>query len=123
MTEWNAAEADFQRYYGIDLAHYIWVERASARRINALFQALGPDSASFRAQHPDDWAWGNEHELLAVNAELTDALYRAFFRANSKTGASQPRPIKITRPTQPKRQGTTMDELRVMFPNMTEREL
>lgn len=95
----------------------MWVEQASARRVTALMHGLGPDGALYRALRPDDWMWTAEHELLALNAELTDALYRAFIRANSREGSQQPKPVKIPRPGQQNRRqrGTTLAELTQMM--------
>lgn len=78
---------------------------------------LTPTGAIFRSIRPDDWMWSSEHELLALNAELTDAMYRAFIRANSKEGSQQPKPIKIPRPGQSveRKRGTTLDELTKMM--------
>lgn len=42
--------------------------------------------------------WTPELELLAINAELTHALYAAFVAANSKKGAQVPKPLRIPRP-------------------------
>jgi len=86
-----------------------------------LFLGLGPDSATFRAQKPESWFWSNEHELLAINAEITDAVYRALVAAHSDKNATQPKPLKIPRPGAKRQRGTTMGELSSMFPNMKER--
>lgn len=89
----------------------------SARRATALVHGLGPDSALFRAVNPELARWSEEKELLAINAEVTDALHRSYIRAHSDKHDPQPKPIKITRPHRIKeeRRGTSLDELGQMF--------
>jgi hypothetical protein len=42
--------------------------------------------------------WSPELELLAVQCEVTHALYRAYVGAHSKKGAKLPPPLQIPRP-------------------------
>lgn len=98
------------------MSRAVWVDGMTARRFLALFNGIGPGSAVHRAADPEAWHWQTEHELLALVAELVDMGNRQFVRANSKEGATQPKPIVITRPGQVtrKQRGTTLDELMTM---------
>lgn len=42
--EWGALEADFQRFYGLDLRRLLWVERVGLRRLWDLIVGLPPES-------------------------------------------------------------------------------
>lgn len=87
------------------------------RRFVALFDGLGPDTATARAIQPDTWHWTSQHELLATLAELVDQGNRYFLLANSKEGTTQPRPIQITRPGKgaQREKGSTLAEVQSMM--------
>lgn len=72
--------------------------------------------------------WGNVEELLAVNAEVTDAGNRLFYSAHTKKGTPAPKPLKIPRPERTataaaggakpaskKRRPATSEEMRAFF--------
>lgn len=67
--------------------------------------------------------WGNVEELLAVAIENIDATNRILYAANSKKGATQPKPIKVPRPSGqtgetdpvPKKRPATSEELARYF--------
>lgn len=52
VNHWDSVEADFQRFYGIDLRAYFG--RESVRRIWVLVKALPADAALWRAAPPAD---------------------------------------------------------------------
>lgn len=94
----DALEADFQRYYGLDLRDAIWGENAmGARRFMALVQWLPKDAAFFRAQNPS-WEWDQDTELLAELIEVMDVGNRMYYEANTDKTAKQMKPVKIQRP-------------------------
>lgn len=45
--EWGALEADFQRFYGLDLRRLLWVEGVGCRRLWDLISGL-PDGSAFQ---------------------------------------------------------------------------
>lgn len=114
VTEhFDALEADFQREYGLNLSQEI--ETIETKRMVHLVTGLSPDSALARKMNPESWHWKNEHELLAVIAELLDRHDRHFIRANTEKGQKQPNPIEIARPWKKVKQhsrGTSMSEFR-----------
>lgn len=73
---------------------------------------------------PRATGWGNVEELLAALIETVDAGNRLYFRAHTKKGKEQPKPIRVPRPTKapgedgavrkPKRQATS-EEMRAFF--------
>lgn len=96
MTHFDTLEADFTRYYQIDLPAAMWGPTPlSARRVGSLVRGLPPDSALSRKldAHP---GWGNVEELLATIAELTDIGNRALIGVH--TGQMPPETIAIRRP-------------------------
>lgn len=80
--------------------------------------ALGFELGDHRAT-----GWGNVEELLAALVELTDGTNRLLFRANTKKGVTQPKPIKVPRPsgepgeTEPvkRKRPATSEELKAFF--------
>jgi len=43
--DWGVIEADFQRFYGLDLRRVLWVDRVGVRRLWDLIAGLPPESA------------------------------------------------------------------------------
>lgn len=43
--QWDALEADFLRFYGVDLRRLLWVERVGVRRLWSLMAGLPSGSA------------------------------------------------------------------------------
>lgn len=121
VEHFDAVEADFARFYGLDLSAILWgPEPVTYRRLAVLVRgipwesALGFSTGNYRP------GWGPTEELLAVLAELVDAGNRLFFRVHAKRGASQPKPIEITRPPDPnevpkQRRPATSEDLRAIF--------
>lgn len=100
----GAAEADFRRFYGIDLRLACWGERPfGLRRLAALVGGLPTDSALWRAMQPELAGWGTQEELLALLCEISDATNQILVRVNSKRGAPAPRPLRVPRPYDRKR--------------------
>lgn len=100
----EAMEADFQRYYGLDLRACLWGETPmGVRRLCALIDHLPLDSALARDQARDTLGsgWNMDTELLAKVAELVDTTNRILVKVNSKPGTPEPRPIFIPRPYTP----------------------
>lgn len=116
-AHFGALEADFQRYYNLDLRRALWGEAAiGARRLINLIEWLPPESALARSCDPlyAGTGWDNKTELLATIAELVDQHSRMFFIANSKKGTHPPKPIKIPRPGQRQEGRKTMDSVQAM---------
>lgn len=83
------------------LSEAVWGEQAiGVRRLHSLISGLPPTSALARELYPDTVGadWGVTEELLATALELIDLGNRQFLMANSKSGTSAPKPIRITRP-------------------------
>lgn len=78
-----------------------------ARRYRALIRGLGPNTAFHRSLDPDGWAWSSAEELMALQAELLDAIARMTFLANAKPGTTPPKPLEVQRPNRPTTQKTT----------------
>lgn len=98
------------------LTEALWGEQAvGSRRLQSLISGLPPTSALARDMNPDTIGsdWGNTQELLATALELIDVGNRQFVMANSKKGAKAPKPIKIARPweikKEPKRPATASE--------------
>ena len=63
-TRFEAVEADFQRFYGIDLGE-LWTGRLGPRRAARLASQLPPDAAIFRRPDSlDDQFYSLEAQLL-----------------------------------------------------------
>lgn len=109
----DALEADFQHYYGIDLADALYGERSiSTRRVVNLVRWLPPEAAVWRAL---EQSWSTGEELQALTIELLDSIRRLYIQANTKKGTKLPEPIEIRRPWTPKnatrKSGTTLREM------------
>lgn len=121
VEHYAAIEADFQRFYGLDLGLALWgPEPVSYRRLSVLVRGIPAESALGFSTGGYRPGWGATEELLALVAEVIDHGNRLFFKAHSKRGAQQPKPLKITRPADPleepkKRRPATSEDLREMF--------
>lgn len=121
VEHFDAVEADFARFYGVDLPAALWgPEPVTYRRLAVLVRGIPAESALGFATGGYRPGWGATEELLAVLAELVDLGNRTFFRVNSKRGAQQPRPIEIPRPPDPneepkKRRPATSEDLKALF--------
>lgn len=95
IDHFAAIEADFQRFYALNLPDALWGRRRmSARRLASLVRMIPSDSATARASS----GWSNLEELLALNAELSHATWRLLAIVHSKEGAKIPDPLQIPRP-------------------------
>lgn len=97
---WDALDADFQRFYGLDLAAACWgPEEIGLRRLHVLIQHLPTDSALSRSM---GWAWDDHREMTATLVELQHdqavsarALVQAF---SGKKFRGPPEPLRWPRP-------------------------
>lgn len=107
----DAAEADWARYYGRPLHLDLYgPEPMSARRVASLVRWLPPDAAVWRSAGT---AWDVKTELAATTVELLDALLGVTVQVNSKK-PKKVEPTRIPRPWQSERKrdgGTTLGEL------------
>jgi len=102
--QFDTIEADFQRFYGLDLGEACWGDNhVGVRRLMALIRGLPPESTLSRVT--GDW-WTEGHELTASLVELTHAVAQAS-QLSAQTGWAQvagkkqfpkPDPLKIPRP-------------------------
>lgn len=110
----EALEADFQRYYQIDLANALYgPQPLGARRFVALIKWLPPEAAIWRATST---TWTTDNELAALTIEMLDSLRRLYIQAHSKKGGTPPKPIEIPRPWKrkekaPAKRGTSLAEM------------
>lgn len=101
IEHWAPIEADFRRFYQLDLPAAIFgANPVSARQFGSLVQALPVDSALARALDPDHQEWRNTEELLAILAEVSHATYRLLWAVNTKPNTPRPEPLEIPRPGQ-----------------------
>lgn len=99
MTHFPQLEADFARYYQLDLPAAVWGDPPmSARRLATLTAELPPDSATARAAGGVPAGWGTAEELLATLVEVTHAGNAMFHRVHSEKGARPMEPVRIPRP-------------------------
>lgn len=71
---WDAVEADFARYYQLDLTDACFgAGQVGARKLLSLVRYLPADGAVGRVENPDWWWWRPEFEYLAVTAEFVVA--------------------------------------------------
>lgn len=100
-------EADFQRYYRLDLRHEVQV--TGVRRLAALVRGLPPDSALRR----DGAAWTQADELAAVAIERAEMWNLQLVAMWAAKGSKLPDAIEITHPDrkpptpEPRRRATT----------------
>lgn len=88
-------EADFQRYYALDLRHEVM--HTGARRLGALVGGLPPDSALRRGGS----LWTLENELTAVGIELNQMWLSMVLSAWMAKGAKVPPIVPITHADRP----------------------
>ena len=62
-TRYEAVEADFQRFYGIDLGE-LWTGEMGPRRAARLASQLPPGSAIYRSEGLDSQVYSPEAQLL-----------------------------------------------------------
>lgn len=103
----------------MDLAAELWgPSPSSLRRIIALIRHV-PLEGAFGKKHEalEAQAWQQEHELLALVAELIDVGNRFFFMANAEKGTRPPPPLKLKRPweKEPEKRAATSEELAAIF--------
>lgn len=87
-------EADYQRFYGLDLR--CAVEADGCRRTWALVRGLPRDAATWRE---DGAWWSQETELAAAQIEVADRWGRAMAQLLGAKPSALPPPIEIKRPT------------------------
>lgn len=121
VEHFDAVEADFARFYGLDLPALLWgPEPVTYRRLAVLVRGIPAESALGFSTGTYRPGWGPTEELLAIVAEVVDYGNRLYFKAHSKRGAQQPKPLAITRPPDPnappkKRRKATSEELKELF--------
>lgn len=104
IDHFEALEADFCRYYSIDLPRSIWSDDPplSGRKLAVLIAGLPADSKFVRDLSPPH-RWGNTEELLAALVEHTSATNALLFNINRPKGASLQKPIHVPRPWEAKK--------------------
>lgn len=106
----DEVEADFLRYYGLDLREALWGEDwIGVRRICALVEGLPSDSALGRKGDPPGGRWSTTDELLAVLIEVVDVGNRMFLKAHTAPGTDVGNPIHIPRPWEEDRPTRSFD--------------
>jgi hypothetical protein len=111
---WGPLEADFHRYYELDLSEALWgPHRLSTRYLAVRVGALPEDSAFARAVSPTP-GWRTVDELLAQVIEATTEtnrlLHHAHFEKPHPRGFRFPRPGRET--AVPKPRMSTAAEIR-----------
>jgi hypothetical protein len=99
--QWEPLEADFQRFYGLDLRRACWGPDAlGARRLRVLISHLPQDSSLARSM---GWWWSDVHEMQAQLIELAALSAQATTATvGSLTGKRwRPTPANFPRPTLP----------------------
>jgi len=121
---WEALEADFARYYHLDLTQACWGEEAvGVRRLHTLIQHLPRTPATVRALLGDLADWGTTEELLAATVdrlgEVTSLLHHAHFKPPHPDVQPVPRPGDDGRPAELELaappQMSSRDEIRAFF--------
>jgi hypothetical protein len=82
-------EADFQRYYRLDLREDV----GGARRLWALVQGLPPDAACWRED-----MFTRQEEFAAAQIEVTDQWLSNLAQLLGAKRQSLPKPIRVPRP-------------------------
>jgi hypothetical protein len=119
----GAVEADFQRYYDLDLREVLWGSRRyGARRLMSLVSGLPLEGAVARAVLYGGRDWSNADELLATLVEMTDLGNRIAFVQNTKKGTKVWEPVRVDRPTKqlpdepaPKKEQASPAQMREAF--------
>lgn len=93
MARWNLVEADFQRFYRIDLRHE--ARTAGCRRLFALLVGLPEDAAVWREEMG---GWSRQDELAAVAVEATDFWGRVLAQMWGAKDHELPDPVRIEHP-------------------------
>lgn len=113
---WGPLEADFQRYYTMNLARCCWgPDQVGVRRLLSLIMHLPPDSALARSSGK---VWSNQDEAAAFAAEMLADASRSLrqlvdFKAKGKY---RPKfPVKWPRPTDVPVEPMDRDGLRSLF--------
>ena len=102
----DAIEADFQRFYGLDLWSDHSAGRLTLRRIAALVAHLPSDAATWVDVHGQHAAWSVTDDLLA-------AVLTALQGANwQRSGGKGQRPTPVTRPRSALSDRKRLDRLR-----------
>ena len=96
-TRGEALEADFQRFYGIDLAG-LWRGTITVRNVGVLALHLPPEAAVNRTG-PDDSVWSTETQILVTLADM--------FMTFVTKGKSK----RLTRPGDKKREKSMIDRI------------
>ncbi len=105
-------EADFQRFYHLDLR--VQIAQETPRRLLVLIQGLPADAATWR---PDTGGWTTQDELAAGTMELMDSWFRILALVGGAKKQQLPKQVEIERPErggekpQPKRRIETPDDL------------
>lgn len=86
-------EADFQRFYGLDLRYAV---DEGVRRIWALVRGLPREAVTWRE---DGAEWSHEVELAAAQVEVADRWGRAMAQLLGAKTSQLPPPIEIKRPS------------------------
>lgn len=97
-------EADFQRFYRLDLRDPI-----PPRRLWALIQGLPPDAAVWR----EEMAWTPQQELMATTIEVIDLWGRRLMRMQGAKSSQLPEAIQIPRPGEQKRKRVETDARKI----------
>lgn len=108
LCHWALLEADFARYYQLDLAEAVYgPEPISFRRLDVLTCGLPLESRIARELGaPKPGEWDTVDELLAANVEILGDFRNLFVLANRDP--KQPRPklpeVRVPRPGDDRRQ-------------------
>lgn len=106
MNHFDPLEADFTRYYQIDLPAAVWgPDPISTRRFGVLVKGLPGDSALKQALSPHP-GWGYVEELLVSALEQIDLGNRLMHSAHFKE--PHPAPVRIRRPWDTEREAPKM---------------
>lgn len=119
VEEWPALRADFQRFYGMDLADAVAGgpdgHGIGLRDLGDLIGGLPQESALAASQ---GWHWTTLDELMALTVEIThqgtwasfQTMGASFASAGIKTRPKPPKPLRIPRPGEPDKQKSKSPE-------------
>jgi len=111
LFHYAALEADFERYYKIDITEALYGDnRISVRKIINLWESLPHDCAIAREVDPGGAVhtrWTTTDHLLTLLSEQIDSLSSMFYSANSGKNSKKWKNIKHNRPKLP---SDTVDE-------------
>lgn len=94
LTErWALVEADFQRYYRLDLRREL--NATGVRRLLALIEGLPVDAAVWREDKP---GWTQADELAALQIEMADMWGRILAMCLGAKSGKLPKPPQLTHP-------------------------